>query len=231
MLTLALLWPLAELNEAALWQHSEGWDYFNLWRTEDRKTTCTWGVIPRLYAAVKSGAKSKQLAFCSARQSFSLHSCDVVHARTETTDDDSDNDEHKWNCITALPSSSQTKACDSLISQHKENMGENKGIFGSLSTLCVCERGNSIGGDFRCGCTFITGHFKASLHACVAHHGWLMSHYLAVASLFSIVWLWVNFMIWPNSDAECGRLKMLPFPSLIEERRPLWGETDVGRDV
>lgn len=64
-------------------------------RKKDRKKTCTWGVIPHAYAAVKSGAKSKQLAFCSARQSFSSHSCDVVHARTETADGDSDNDEHK----------------------------------------------------------------------------------------------------------------------------------------
>ncbi len=63
---------------------------------------------------------------------------------------------------------------------------------------CVCERGNSIGGDFRCGCTFIAGHFKASHHACMAHHGWLMAHYLAGASLFSIVRLWGNFMIWPK---------------------------------
>ncbi len=96
---------------------------------------------------------------------------------------------------------------------------------------CVCERGNSIGGDFRCGCTFIAGHFKASHHACMAHHGWLMAHYLAGASLFSIVRLWEILWFDQNSDAECGRLKMLPSPSRIEERRPLWGETDVGRDV
>lgn len=94
MLMLALLWPLAELSEAALWQHSEGWDYFNLWRTEESlKDDLYLGVIPRAYAVVKSLAK--QLAFCSARQSFSPHSCDVVHARTETADGDSDNDEHK----------------------------------------------------------------------------------------------------------------------------------------
>lgn len=165
---------------------------------ERQKEDLYFWVIPRAYATVKSGAKSKQLAFCSARQSFCSHSCDVVHARVETADSDSDNDAYKWNCGTALPSSSQTKACDSLISQHKENMRKNKGIFGSPSTLCVCERGNSIGGDFRCGCSFIAGHFKANHHACVAHHGWLRAHYFAGASLFSIVQTLGNFMIWPK---------------------------------
>lgn len=72
----------------------------------------------------RSRAKSKQLAFCSAGQSFCSHSCDVVHARVETADGDCHNDAYKWNCNTALPSSSQTKPCNSLISQHKENMGK-----------------------------------------------------------------------------------------------------------
>lgn len=164
-------------------------------RKKGRKKTCTSEYFPAHYATVKSRAKSKQLAFCSARQfllAFMWRGACKGWKRWR----DSDNDAHKWNCDKALPSSSRTKAHDSLISQHKKNMRKNKGIFGSPSTLCVCERGNSIGGDFRCGCTFIAGHFKANHHACVAHHGWLRAHYFAGASLFSIVQTLGNFMIW-----------------------------------
>lgn len=95
----------------------------------------------------------------------------MVHVETETADRGSDNDKGECNSPSALDSSSLTKPVVSLIFQDQERTKE-IGAYELAVYPYVCRWGNSIQGDFRCGCRFTLENIKeCHQYVCVLYQG------------------------------------------------------------